>query len=256
MTIQNNRILALALALSVLGAGTVSADKPNKQDKKDKNAAKHEQQQARQNERAKMQAERQAHRSRQQMVGVQRARHTAYDRRLAQQTVAMQRRNEALRASKRQAQYEYQQQYLAYLNQQKTAKRNYNYDNDPYYSTAPAYRYQRAGRTYQVNQYAADVLRLAVNNGYEQGVRAGQADQQDRWSNTRFQDSYAFQDATYGYEGQYVDMPEYQHYFREGFQRGYQDGVNSRFQYGTNNGGQYSLLANVLTAILNLQSMR
>ena len=70
-----------------------------------------------------------------------------------------------------------------------------------------------------------------MNYGYEQGFRAGEADRQDRWRSD-YRDSYAYQDANYGYTGYYVDQDEYNYYFRQGFSRGYEDGFNSRYQYG------------------------
>ncbi|HZM91408.1 MAG TPA: hypothetical protein VFF31_33100 [Blastocatellia bacterium] len=114
------------------------------------------------------------------------------------------------------------------------------------------YRYYRSGRYYQANQYGADMLRRALNLGYEEGVRAGMADREDRWR-YNYQDSYGYQDATYGYDGYYVDTTEYRYYFREGFRRGYEDGYYGRYRYGTQSNGVFSLLSGVLGAILNLQ---
>jgi len=156
------------------------------------------------------------------------------------------------------ASYRYQQAYIARLRQQERAMQsysNYNYNNDPYYYTAPIYRYDRGGSSYEINQYGADTLRQAINNGYNQGFQAGQAARQDRWSNG-YQDSYGYQDANYGYDGRYNDQDSYNYYFRQGFQRGYDDGYNSRTQYGSYSNGRGSILANVLGTILNLQSMR
>ena len=156
------------------------------------------------------------------------------------------------------ASYRYQQQYLAGLRRQQAALQqyqNYNYNNDPYYYTAPIYRYDRGGTYYETNQYGADSLRQAVNNGYSQGYRAGQAARQDRWSNG-YQSSYAYQDANYGYNGMYVDPADYNYYFRQGFQRGYQDGYGNRYQYGQYQGGSYSILGNILGTILNFQNLR
>jgi hypothetical protein len=114
------------------------------------------------------------------------------------------------------------------------------------------YRYYRGGRYYQANQYGADMLRQAVNLGYEEGVRAGQADREDRWR-FDYRNGYAYQDATYGYNGYWVDLPEYQYYFRQGFQRGYEDGYYGRWTYGSYNNGAFSLIGSVLQGILNLQ---
>ena len=96
------------------------------------------------------------------------------------------------------------------------------------------------------------MLRQAINYGYEEGYRAGQADRADGWR-ASYQDSYAYQDATYGYNGYYVDVNEYQYYFREGFRRGYEDGYYSRSQYGRYSNGTYSILGAILGQILNIQ---
>jgi len=191
------------------------------------------------------------------LIQLQEARTRAYTARLAQQQRLAEQRAAALRQANRQAHYRFQEDYLARLREQQNrvaSLRSYNYNSDPYFYTAPSYRYTRSGRTYQVNRYAADLLRQAVNNGYEEGVRAGQADRQDGYR-SGYQSSYAYQDANYGYTGLYVDQADYNYYFRQGFQRGYQDGYNSRFQYGTNNGGTFGILANVLSTILNLQPL-
>jgi hypothetical protein len=132
--------------------------------------------------------------------------------------------------------------------------RYYNYNNDPYFYTAPSYRYYRGGNYYQVNQYAANLLRQAVNNGYQEGYRAGLADRQDRWR-FGYQDTWAYQDANFGYTGYYVDQSEYNHYFRQGFERGYQDGYYGRNQFGTRSGSGLAILGNVLSAILSFQSL-
>ena len=124
--------------------------------------------------------------------------------------------------------------------------RNYDYGY-------PTYRYSRQGQYYEVNQYGADLLRRAVSNGYEEGFRAGQADRYDGYG-YNYQDSGAFYDASYGYDSYYVDIDEYQHYFREGFQRGYEDGYNGRNQYGSYSNGSANILGTILNVILNLQN--
>jgi hypothetical protein len=89
------------------------------------------------------------------------------------------------------------------------------------------------------------LLRQAVRNGYEEGVRAGQSDREDRWRSS-YTDSFGYQDASLGYTGYYVDLSEYQYYFREGFRRGYEDGYYGRNQYGTYSNGSFSLLGYIL----------
>ena len=152
--------------------------------------------------------------------------------------------------------YRYQQDYWSRLRRQQLAlQRNYNYNNDPYFYTAPSYRYNRGGSSYETNQYGANLLRAAINNGYREGYRAGQADRQDRFGGG-YQTSYAYQDANLGYNGLYVSQDDYNYYFREGFRRGYEDGYNSRYQYGVYSSGNRSILGAVLQTILNLESMR
>jgi len=156
------------------------------------------------------------------------------------------------------AAYRFQQDYLARLRQQEASlasARSYDYSNDPYFYTAPTYRYTYSGRSYETNQYGADLLKQGVNLGYEEGYRAGQADRQDGYR-ADYRNAYAYEDANYGYTGMYVDQSEYNYYFRQGFQRGYQDGYNSRSQYGTNLNGKLGILGTVLSAILNLQPLR
>jgi hypothetical protein len=145
-------------------------------------------------------------------------------------------------------QYRFQQLYWERLRQDRLrlqAQRQFVYS--PY-----SWRYYRGGRYYMVNQYGADQLRRALNLGYEEGVRAGLADREDRWR-FGYQDSWAYQDATYGYDGYYVDLPEYQYYFREGFRRGYEDGFYGRTRYGTYGNGVFNLIAGIAQGILNLQ---
>ncbi len=116
----------------------------------------------------------------------------------------------------------------------------------------PSYRYYRDNRYFDVNQYGADLLRRAVSQGYEEGFRAGQADREDNWQFDP-ENCDAFSDATYGYDGYYVDVSEYQNYFREGFRRGYDDGYNGQSQYGLYSNGSYNILGNVLSLILDLR---
>jgi flagellar biosynthesis/type III secretory pathway protein FliH len=99
------------------------------------------------------------------------------------------------------------------------------------------------------------MLRQAVRNGYEQGFRAGQSDREDRWR-SNYQDSYGYQDASYGYGSYYVGLGDYQYYFREGFRRGYEDGYYGRYRYGSNSNGAFNILSGVLQTILNLQDLR
>ena len=163
-----------------------------------------------------------------------------------------------LQQQKRASQYRYQQDYLNHLREQQTflvGGHHPDYDRDPYFFTPPIYRYSRGGRYYEVNQYAADLLRQAVNFGYQEGFRAGEADRMDHWRSD-YQASFAYQDANYGYNGYYVERDDYNYYFREGFRRGYEDGYGNRYVYGRYEGGSHVMLELNLGQILGFVSIR
>lgn len=191
-----------------------------------------------------------------QLIREQQKRVAIYRQGWTQQEIAARQYAAQLQQNRRAAAYTYQQAYLARLQQQQNALRNnYNYNNDPYFYTAPSYSYIRDGSTFQVNQMGADQLRQAINSGYSEGFRAGQADQQDRYT-SGYQNSYAYQNANFGYSGYAGDQDSYNHYFRQGFTKGYDDGYNSRSQFGTVANGKPTVLGAVLSTILNLQNLR
>ncbi|WP_148268088.1 hypothetical protein [Pseudoxanthomonas spadix] len=167
--------------------------------------------------------------------------------RLAQQ------RGRELERQRRHAQHRYQQDYARRLHaqQDRWQSRGYDHQRDPYYYTPASYRYGWGGAYYQTNRYGADLLRQAVNYGYNEGFEAGRADRQDGWSFS-VDTPYAYQDANYGYYGYYLGQDTYNHYFREGFRRGYEDGYYSRYRYGTASNGSHVMLAAVLGTILGL----
>ena len=179
-----------------------------------------------------------------------------YRQHLDQQERLARERAALLERQKRTAQYRFQQEYLERVRQQQIYLRDhrFDYDHDPYFYTAPIYRYNRGGSYYEINEYGAKTLRQAVNYGYEEGFRAGRADRDDRWG-SNYKDSYAYRDANYGYSGYYVNRDDYNYYFREGFRRGYEDGYNSRYRYGRFADGNPSILETILSQILNLQSI-
>ena len=191
----------------------------------------------------------------QQLILEQQRRNQLYKTYLQRQELSAQRQATQYERAQQLARYRYQQQYLQQLQNQRLAlARSYDYNNDPYYYTAPTYRYTRGGRTYQTNQYGAEALQQAINYGYQQGVQAGQADRSDGYRGD-YRKTYAYQDASYGYSGRYVNQTDYSYYFRQGFQRGYTDGFNGRLQYGTQNGGTLGILSSVLGTILNLAEL-
>jgi hypothetical protein len=194
----------------------------------------------------------------QQLIEQHQLRMTQYRQHVDQDERLAPRRIEQLQQQNRMAQYRFQQQYSERMRQQNVRLQNdsnHDYYGDPFFYTAASYRYNRGGIYYETNQYGANVLRRAVNYGYSEGFRAGVADRVDGWR-FRFQDSYAYQDANYGYIGYYVDQDAYNYYFREGFRRGYDDGYRRRYQYGRFDNGTPRILEGILGGILILQALR
>jgi hypothetical protein len=102
-----------------------------------------------------------------------------------QQRHAADQRARILQQQRRIHQYRYQQEYYDRLRRQQASwnVRNYDYYNDPYYYTPASYRYRYAGRWHETNRYGADLIRQAVNRGYQEGLYAGRADREHRWRN-------------------------------------------------------------------------
>jgi len=180
---------------------------------------------------------------------VLRQRESQYRERGQQQQRFFEQRERQLQQQRRMQRWRFEQRYWERQRQDQLRLQNFRYNDYGY----PNYRYSRQGTYYETTQYGADLLRRAVSNVYEEGFLAGQADREDGWGHN-YQDSGAFEDATYGYDGYYIDLNEYQYYFREGFQRGYEDGYYSRNQYGSYSNGGHSILGQILNAILNLQA--
>ena len=153
----------------------------------------------------------------------------------------------------------FQQQYEERLRAQRAQlmQARYDYYNDPFYYTAPNYRYLRGGQYYQTNQYGIRKLEKALQEGYNEGYRAGRADREDRWRYD-YRSAFAYRDANFGYDGRYIAQDEYNHYFREGFQRGYDDGYYGRNKFGRKNdsGGindEWLIAGAVVAAIIGYQ---
>ena len=156
-----------------------------------------------------------------------------YQKNIALREELAERDAQILRQQKRIEHLRFQQEYEERLRAQRAqlSQARYDYRNDPFYYTAPNYRYQRDGRYYQTNQYGMKKLERALQAGYNEGFKAGRADRQDGWRYD-YRSAFAYKDANYGYDGRYIDQAEYNHYFREGFQRGYEDGYYDRQKYG------------------------
>jgi hypothetical protein len=237
LTMKRTRVASTALLL-LLVSGAVTAQAQGKNGRKQDRRA------------AVSQAEHD------QRVREQQQRDAIYTQQLQQRLLIAQQQNAQIDQQRRAAQYRAQQQYAEQLRQQQQQLRAArDYSRDPYYTTAPSYRYIVSGNTRTTNQYGAEVLRQAVNYGYQQGVEAGQADRQDHWA-ANYRNSLAYQDANYGYTGNYVNQSDYNYYFRQGFRRGYDDGYYNRSQYGTTSNGSPSILSNLLSTILGLTQLR
>ena len=116
---------------------------------------------------------------------------------------------------------------------------------------AKRYRVYRGGSYYQTDYRGAELLRAAVNRGYQQGYRAGMNDRRGRRGMDYYGDSI-YRSGSYGYRT-YVDRGQYQYYFRQGFERGYQDGYHDQRRYGYNSGGTWNILGSILGSILNIR---
>jgi hypothetical protein len=200
--------------------------------------------------------QRRAEPERQALIRENEQRRTQYRQVLDRQQREAQQRAAQLQQQKRRAQYAFQQRYLARLrDQQARIQVRYDYDRDPFFYTSSRYRYIRGGRYYLTNDYGLDLLRQAVRYGYDEGFEAGRADREDGWT-ADYRNSYAYQDANYGYGGFYVERDDYNYYFREGFRRGYDDGYGARNQYGTVSNGKVAILAGVLAGIVTYELIR
>ena len=114
-----------------------------------------------------------------------------------------------------------------------------------------SYRLYRGANYYETDQRGVDLIRRAVQNGYQQGYRAGTNDRRYSRRDYYFDEPY-YRSGTYGYQA-YVDREQYKYYYREGFERGYRDGYSDEAKYGTYSGGKWSILTTVLNEILNLR---
>lgn len=132
-------------------------------------------------------------------------------------------------------------QQKEYEKAQKRAAKNY-------------YRVYRGGSNayYQTDYRGAELLRRAVNLGYQQGYNAGRQDDRYGRGDDYYDDRY-YRSGDYGYQT-YVDRDQYEYYFREGYERGYYDGYNSQSRYGYSSGGKWNILGSILSSILNIRS--
>lgn len=147
---------------------------------------------------------------------------------------------QAMRTAK-QEQRDYQQSIRRNRN---TWNNNGNWNNN-----RGRYRVNRGGRYYETDQRGIEMLRQAVNRGYQQGYSAGARDKRYNRGVGYYSNDSIYRSGTYGYQS-HVSRDQYQYYFQQGFQRGYQDGYENTRRYGSRNGTQWNVLGNVLNSIL------
>ena len=191
----------------------------------------------------------------QRRIAEEKSRQDDYRNKLDAQIRAAQAQQTQLQAQHHAAAVAQQQRYLETLQRQRQqVATDRDYAHDPYVTTAPQFRYRFNGTVRETNQYGADLLRQAVNNGYQEGYNQGRADRSDRLG-SNYKRAFAYQDANYGYTGAYIPQGDYNYYFREGFRRGYTDGYNSGHRYGSFSNGNASILGSVLSGILGLAAI-
>ena len=172
------------------------------------------------------------------------------EQQLQQHTAVIQK--QAQRPAQAKAQQDYLQRMQAQRARQVQVQRDYVHE--PYVTTPHTFRYIISGAPRETNQFGVDILRQAVNYGYQEGYAAGRADRLDRYRFS-YANNPAYLDANYGYSGAYIDQGDYNYYFRQGFVKGYNDGFYSRFQYGSLVNGNAAILGSVLTGILGLVTL-
>ncbi len=246
-----------ALRLAALQSpGQAAEQKPGAQDnrdhEKDKDRKKKKDQQKPPHKRVTPAEQQERIRRQEQQLAV-------YRKNIALREELAERDAQILRQQKRIQHLRYQEHYEERLRAQRAQlnQARYDFQNDPFYYTAPNYRYRRDGRYFQTNEYGIRKLEQALQAGYNEGFRAGRADREDRWRYD-YRSAFAYQDANFGYDGRYIPQDEYNHYFREGFQRGYDDGYHGRQKYGRRNddGGindEWLIAGAVVAAVLGYE---
>lgn len=113
------------------------------------------------------------------------------------------------------------------------------------------YRLYRGANYYETDQRGVDLIKRAIQSGYQQGYQSGANDRRYSRRNYYLDEPY-YRSGIYGYQS-YVDRDQYKYYYREGFERGYRDGYTDQTRYGSYSGGKWSILASVAERILNLR---
>lgn len=254
------KLIAIALAMAP-AAPAAARDNPVRDDRREARDDRREQRQDRQKARQEKQEKREDHRDDRQdhvleQVQVQdRTSDRRNDRHEARRDYRPEHREDRreVRQDRHRHQDRHQAQRYRQLYQQRLLQEQRRWmtyrHHDRFHSTPFSQRYRFDGRYWNTNQYGMEMLRDAANRGYAEGIRAGRADRYDGWRSD-YRASWAYREASYGYNGRYIDRDHYRHYFREGFRRGYEDGYHGRSRYGRRDNGQYLMIAAILAAIL------
>ncbi len=148
------------------------------------------------------------------------------------------------------AQARAQREYMQYQQAVARTQAGRGYYNAGYGPAPRMYRINRGGRYYTVDSRGVELLRAAVQHGYNQGYRQGQIDSQYRRS-YNFGTHSLYRTGTYGWQS-HVARDQYQYYFQQGFQRGYEDGFNRTYRYGVRSNNGFNILSGVLNTILRI----
>lgn len=114
-----------------------------------------------------------------------------------------------------QAQYPNQDPYWRDRNQQDRNRRDDRWNRNR--------RDRRTRDNYANYGGSFDLRQTALNAGYNEGMKEGRRDRNDR-NRYDFRDESAYQRATKDYSSRLGDRWIYQRYFRDAFERGYRDG--------------------------------
>ena len=122
---------------------------------------------------------------------------------------------ERQREIQRQQQIRLEQQRQAQIRNQRNRNDNYSNNRNNNQINNRRYRVYRNGSYYQTDYRGAELLRQAVNRGYQQGFEAGQYDRSHR-RNSGYYNSSVYRNGNYGYES-YVESEPISILFPERF---------------------------------------
>ncbi|MFL6466366.1 MAG: hypothetical protein ACJ72Z_00260 [Pyrinomonadaceae bacterium] len=118
-------------------------------------------------------------------------------------------------------------------------------------SARETFRVYRGEHFYVTDYRGVELLRNGINEGYRRGFLEGEKDYQNR-SYTGYRASETFKDGSIGYKN-YIDLDEYQYYFRRGFELGYYDGFDGFVRYGRVSDGNRTVLESVVSGVLDIR---